>query len=142
MTTLQFDKSLAKKKIRELDLDYIARRLVRVDGCTEAEAQGSVATYKNLLELLVEYPDRRLAPPTDGDRALHAHIIYTRRYAKDMNDIFGRFVHHDPDDAVDPERDEARAFTSGAFFSHFGVNVESFALCWVNVGDQDEKLAA
>ena len=94
------------------------------------------------MELLVEYPDRRLAPPADGDRALHAHIIYTRRYAKDMNDIFGRFVHHDPDDAVDPERDEARAFTSEAFFSHFKEEVKSFAMCWVNVDDQAEKLAA
>ena len=135
MDIIQLDTELAKRKIQELDLSFIERRLVEIEGCNSAYAREAVDSYRQLLTLQVGYPDRRLAPPVAADRALHAHILHTRRYANDMQAIFGRFLHHDPEESSE----EARAFTRQAFRDEFGVNIDAFAICLVEV---EKKLAA
>jgi len=135
MDIIQLDTEVAKRKIRELDLSFVERRLVNMEGCTAAYALEAVDQYRQLLTLQVEHPDRMLAPPVAADRALHAHILHTQRYADDTQAIFGRFLHHDPERT----NEEARTFTRQAFQDLFGVTVETFALCVVAI---EMKLAA
>jgi hypothetical protein len=133
--SIQLNTEIAKRKIQELDLSFVERRLVNIEGCSAEQAGKAIASYKNLLTLQVEYPNKRLAPPVEADRALHAHILHTKRYADDMQAIFGNFLHHDPEES----REEIRDFTRQAFLEHFGVSVEAFALCWIGI---EQKRAA
>jgi hypothetical protein len=135
METIQFDAERAKRKIQDLDLSFVERRLVNIEGCGAEQAREAVESYRRLLTLQVEYPDQVLAPPVAADRALHAHILHTQRYADDMQAIFGRFLHHDPE----VSSEEARAFTRQAFARHFGLDVGAFAICAIAI---EQKRAA
>lgn len=141
MTVVQFCIEQAKLNIHNLDISKIERRLVRVDGYSEGKAREAIAMYKQFLMLKAEYPDRHLVPPVAVDHALHAHILHTRQYARDMQAIFGGFLHHDPEEATGAAYEEARAFTRQAFLDHFGIGVDAFEMCWLNLEDK-EKLAA
>ena len=98
MTLVHLDTEVSKRKIHDLDLSFVERRLIRVDGYTAEQARAATDLYRCVLVLQVEYPERAIVPPVAADHALHAHILHTRRYAADMQAIFGRVLHHDPDD--------------------------------------------
>ena len=135
MEPIQLDAERAKRKIQELDLSFVERRLVNIEGCSVEQAREAVDGYRRLLTLQVEYTNDRLAPPVAADRALHAHILHTQRYADDMQAIFGRFMHHDPENS----NEATREFTRQAFLKHFGLQIEAFAICWVSI---EQKRAA
>ena len=137
MDMVQLDVERAKRKIQDMDLSFVERRLVNVEGCSPEAAREAVASYRRLLSLQVDYPQHRLAPPMDADRALHAHILHTQRYADDMNAIFGRFLHHDPAES----NEETRELTRNLFETHYGISVNTFAMCIINIENR-EKLAA
>ncbi len=125
----------AKQKIQDMDLSAVERRLVNVEGCSPEDAREATDCYRRLLTLQAMYPDHALVPPAPADRALHAHILQTRRYAEDMQSIFGRFLHHEPD-ATSEER---REFTRQVFLEHFGLGIEAFAICTIAI---EQKRAA
>lgn len=58
--------------------------------------------YKRFLYLLAAYPKAKVVPWGDIkgwcplDEMWHEHILDTRKYAKDCESLFGRFIHHDP----------------------------------------------
>ena len=135
MDAIQLDLERAKRKIDELDLSFVESRLVNIDGLSAEEAREAIACYRCLLMLHLMYPNRAMAPPLAADRALHAHILHTRRYAQDMQAIFGHFLHHDPGNT----NEEAREFSRQAFLEHFGLRIETFAICFVSI---EEKQAA
>ncbi len=54
------------------------------------------AQYRCYLFLLYKYPKRNLPASEDIDEIWHAHILDTRKYARDCKRIFGRFMHHFP----------------------------------------------
>ncbi len=137
MDMVQLDVERAKRKIQDMDLSFVERRLVNVEGCSPEAAREAVASYRRLLSLQVDYPQHRLAPPMTADRALHAHILHTQRYANDMQAIFGRFLHHDPEES----NEEARELTQGLFVKHYGISIDSFAICAISIENR-EKLAA
>ncbi len=43
-----------------------------------------------------------LQPTSDIDQVWHAHILFTRQYADDMDSYLGRFLHHNPFDEHNP----------------------------------------
>ena len=129
MTIITLDIERAKRVINELNLSFVETRLMRFEGCSAEQAREATTAYRQLLVLQVTYPDRQLAPPAAADRALHAHILHTKRYADDMQAIFGHFLHHDPEES----NEEARDFTRQAFAKHFDVAVETFAICMVSI---------
>jgi hypothetical protein len=129
VTYAQFDLEIAKKLIYKLDLLFIERYLVDNDGYSEEYARKAIISYRHLLELKLEYPDNALALSTLADKALHAHILHTRRYAEDMQAIFGGVLHHDPGVVTQ----EAREFYQQVFFKHFGGDAENLAMCTVSL---------
>jgi hypothetical protein len=141
MTVVQLDAEVAKRKIQELELDFVERRLIRFEEYTAEQAREATALYRCLLTLQVEHPDRLIVPPVAADHALHAHILHTRRYARDMQAIFGRFLHHDPEDAAGADYEAARDFTRRAFLDRFGLNLTAFEMCTINGKTEDRRAA-
>ena len=44
------------------------------------------------------YPDEVLVPTKDMDEFWHMHILHTKFYMKDCQNLFGRYLHHTPSD--------------------------------------------
>lgn len=83
-------------QIQNLDLEYLAQRLITKEQWLESNAQEAVRRYKNFLTLILKYPDLRSVPTEDIDEVWHAHILHTRNYIADCEAIFGRYIHHSP----------------------------------------------
>lgn len=52
--------------------------------------------YKRFLTIKAKYPEQVLVPNKAIDEMWHAHILDTRRYARDCQAVFGYFLHHSP----------------------------------------------
>ncbi len=141
MMLVHLDAEVSKRKIQDLDLSFVERRLVRVDGYTAEQAREATELYRCVLTLQVEYPERAIVPPVAADHALHAHILHTRRYAEDMQAIFGRFLHHDPEEEAGADYEATREFTRQAFLDRFGRSITAFELCYVDVGNGEKRAA-
>jgi hypothetical protein len=82
--------------LKNLNLNYLAKRLVKKQGWTQEDADASVKRYKNFLLLKVRYPEINSVPTEDIDEVWHAHILHTREYTADCEAIFGKYLHHAP----------------------------------------------
>lgn len=88
--------------IAQLDLGYLATRLVDQEGWSPEHVEEAVRRYKNFLVLLGKHPHELLAPAPDIDEIWHAHILHTEEYTRDCEAIFGAYVHHRPARLWDP----------------------------------------
>lgn len=52
--------------------------------------------YRSYLWLCKRYPVEQIIPNMDIDWMWHLHILDTKKYARDCETIFGRFLHHCP----------------------------------------------
>jgi hypothetical protein len=86
--------------IEALDLEPIKFKAMLDDdggyGWSAEHAEHMAQQYKRYLVLLAKYPEATLAPEQDIDRFWHLHILDTRKYAADCEEIFGEFLHHFP----------------------------------------------
>src|SRR5687768_7823975 len=85
--------------INGLDLESIKFRLTHPQagkGWSMEMANRIEREYKRFLTLLVRYPDKPIAPTHEVDEMWHQHILDTRKYATDCENVFGRFLHHYP----------------------------------------------
>ena len=106
--------------IDDLDFGPVFDKLVRTDVPTPyslpwdpAAAVHAIHRYRNFLFLWRKYKyeseetvDIRMPPPPDVDEVWHAHILDTRRYARDCVKLFGTFHHHYPYFGIDGDRKE------------------------------------
>ena len=104
--------------IHALDLESVKLKLMDAElgeGWTRAYADNIEAAYKIWLTMLVKYPDdaEDIRVSKDVDEFWHAHILHTRKYAEDCQNVFGSFLHHNPHigqrTAADEERQAALA---------------------------------
>ncbi len=86
------------ERIKSKNFDYLVNRLVHKEHWSLEDAQEGVRQYRNFLILIYKYPQRRLAPTRLIDEVWHAHILYTREYTQDCEEIFGSYRHHTPVD--------------------------------------------
>lgn len=117
----------AVRRVSVIDFTMQCRKLVEehgwsVETCAEVEV-----LYRNFLALNIRYPERKLCPNGPVDEFWHAHILDTRKYAADCQQLFGEMLHHypyfgmrGPDDKADLDR--AFADTVDLFIRHFGVD--------------------
>jgi hypothetical protein len=109
--------------IKNLDLEYLEKRLTDRHAWSSKEAKEAVRRYKNFLLLLLKYPDQILAPASDIDEAWHNHILFTREYIRDCQAIFGDYLHHAPSQNADPEEkhamEKAQSRTSDLYIREF-----------------------
>lgn len=85
--------------ISNLDLDAIKVKLMQKTGgkgWTAAHADAVEKEYRRFLHLMRKFPNEVAAPLVDVDTFWHGHILDTRKYAVDCEQVFGYFLHHFP----------------------------------------------
>ncbi len=50
--------------------------------------------YKRFLYLVKAYPDEVIIPFREVDEFWHVHILHTKKYFQDCDNIFGQYIHH------------------------------------------------
>lgn len=111
------------KYIKSLDLQYLFLRLVNKLKWDPSEAEEIIRKYKNFLILRCLYPKKTLVPTRDIDVVWHEHILHTKTYMKDCQEIFGKYLHHTPSSGSEKEiklLEEAYINTSRLYRKHFG----------------------
>lgn len=83
-------------KIDALDLAPIKFKLNKEEGWTLEYASEVERWYKRFLLLNAKYQDQPIVATKAVDTFWHQHILDTRKYAVDCQDIYGGFLHHFP----------------------------------------------
>lgn len=92
----------AKHFLNEIDFTYIIDILTGQEKTynsldwAESRAKKAVRAYKNWLYLKRKYYSELLPPSKEVDHVWHLHMLFTERYHKDSNRIFGEYLHHFP----------------------------------------------
>jgi hypothetical protein len=87
------------QKINLLDLERIKIKLMdKINGkeWSQERAEDAERWYKCFMLLWAKYPNAKIVPTADIDEFWHCHILDTRQYARDCENLFGRFIHHQP----------------------------------------------
>ena len=88
---------LKKQEIHSLDLSLITKKLIEKHGWSVDEACECEKLYKNFLFLSLKYWGKNVLIPTDEiDIYWHEHILDTKKYMKDCDNIFNEYFHHCP----------------------------------------------
>lgn len=137
-------KSGVIEKIDYMDLSMVKMKLClpveqEGKGWSEEKANRAEMLYKQFLKLIALCPEASIVPNKTIDELWHAHILDTRKYIKDCQDIFGEYLHHFPyfglrgdDDAQDLK--ESFAQTCQLFTEHFQEDLEKSVMdCLGNV---------
>ncbi|MGB8423143.1 glycine-rich domain-containing protein [Paraburkholderia sp.] len=117
----------AVEKVSRIDFTMQCRKLIEESGWTAETCEEVEDIYRKFLALNIRYPEQKLCPNGPVDEFWHAHILDTRKYAADCEDLFGEMLHHypyfgmrGPDDRAD--LDKAFADTVDLFIRHFGLD--------------------
>ena len=68
--------------------------------------------YRKFLVLSLINPNKTIVPSTIIDDFWHLHILDTRKYQKDCEDSFGKFLHHFPYFGMRGDNDEKNLINS------------------------------
>jgi len=126
--------------IEALDLEPIKfKAMLSIDddgyGWSAEQAQRAATNYKRYLTLRTKHPTATLVPDREADHFWHMHILDTRKYAADCDNIFGGFMHHFPYFGLRGEDDarnlgDAFATTQRLLAEEFGeVATRAAAFC-------------
>lgn len=115
------------ERVARLDFSMLKRKLGDEKGWS-AEYQNEVEDlYRRFLALNIVYRDRKICPTGPVDEFWHAHILDTRAYARDCQELFGEYLHHFPYFGMRGPADRAdltAAFDQSRelFIRHFGID--------------------
>jgi hypothetical protein len=85
--------------IAALDLNPIKVKLMHKEsgeGWSLERTNVIETEYRRFLYLMNAFPNAQVAPTVDVDTFWHYHILDTMKYARDCEQVFGYFLHHDP----------------------------------------------
>jgi hypothetical protein len=83
------------KQLQALDLTQIENRLLHKHGwCTERIVE-AIAGYRQFLYFTQMFSEP-ISPTADIDSVWHEHLLHTRKYMADCQELFGDFLHHTP----------------------------------------------
>jgi hypothetical protein len=125
----------AAEAVARLDLAPIRYKLMfREDGerWSRSKTERVERLYRCFLQLVAKNPDRAVVPTKEVDEFWHAHILDTRKYADDCDEMFGYFLHHFPyfgmrDDADRTALNEAFEETVKLYRAEFGEDAPEYA---------------
>ena len=115
------------ERVAHLDFSMLKRKLGEEKGWA-AEYQNEVEDlYRRFLALNIVYRDRKICPTGPIDDFWHAHILDTRAYEKDCQELFGEYLHHFPYFGMRGPADRADLATAfdesrALFIRHFGID--------------------
>lgn len=84
------------EKIQSLDFERIKKKIIEKHGWTPERADEIEALYKGFFLECALRPDQEHTPTPDIDVMWHAHILDTRKYLRDCEEVLGFFLHHVP----------------------------------------------
>ena len=85
------------KYIKNIDFSMIIEKMVKQDGWRKKNALETAQFYRNFLYLNKKYSQHGVLPPSiDIDEFWHNHILDTKQYLHDCQQIFGYYLHHYP----------------------------------------------
>lgn len=114
-------------RVQRLDFSILKRKLGQEKGWSPEYQNDVEDLYRRFLALNIVYRNRKICPTGPIDEFWHAHILDTRAYARDCDELFGEYLHHfpyfgmrGPDDRADLEAafDQSRTL----FVRHFGID--------------------
>lgn len=120
----------ARRYIDKLDLSYIVDAMCSpsyaLPQWTAADAAHCLKLYKNFIFLQKKHRDFHLVPTREIDEFWHNHILYTKNYFEDCQQIFGHYLHHEP---ASPQEDKQRLIddylkTKQLYWEEFGESLE------------------
>jgi hypothetical protein len=87
--------------IHALDLESVKLRMMDAElgeGWTREYADSIGVAYKTYLTMLVKHPAdaEDILLSEDVDEFWHTHILQTRKYMQDCQNVFGNYLHHEP----------------------------------------------
>lgn len=82
--------------IDQLNLDPIKAKLMHDKKWSTEQLNLAEKWYKRFLFINLTYPEIIIVPTSAIDIFWHYHILDTRKYADDCQNIFGTFFHHFP----------------------------------------------
>ena len=97
-------------KIQNLDLRRIIWKMSDPEegkGYTPERLARAELDYRRFLDLHIKYPQVELVPTKMIDEVWHQHILDTRAYSNDCEQIFGDFLHHYPYFGMHGDEDQA-----------------------------------
>ena len=115
------------ERVAHLDFSMLKQKLGEEKGWA-AEYQNEVEDlYRRFLALNIVYRDRKICPTGPIDDFWHAHILDTRVYEKDCQELFGEYLHHFPYFGMRGPADRADLVTAfdesrALFIRHFGID--------------------
>lgn len=112
--------------LKGIDLSSTHDLLITEGGMDSRSALEAIDLYRKFLELKIKYKGAPLVPSKLIDAAWHFHILDTRKYVGDCQNLFGEYMHHDP--FPDPGlKATAWQKTKELFLAEFGVDINKTA---------------
>lgn len=117
----------AVDRVSKIDFTMQSRKLIAESGWTAESCAEAEDLYRKYLAMNIRYPNRKLCPNGPVDEFWHAHILDTRKYLADCEDLFGEMLHHYPYFGMRGPEDKANldhafADTVDLYIRHFGVD--------------------
>jgi hypothetical protein len=125
--------------IRALDLESVKLRVMDSElgeGWSREYTDSIEAAYKNYLTMLVKYPEdaEDILLSEDVDEFWHTHILQTKKYADDCQQVFGTFLHHNPQvgerTSADVERRAALSAKTHRLYRHEFGDAQTAEAAW------------
>ena len=84
--------------VNSLDFKRLKNKYTESSEAAMSAAEWDIAEmeYRRFLTLKLLYPSIALVPSKQVDTVWHAHILDTRAYREDCQQVFGRFIDHYP----------------------------------------------
>lgn len=127
-----YDVAAAVERVDRIDLSKISKKLQHdnPDFWTDDLLAKAEVAYRHFLALNLLYPGQQLAVNHVLDEFWHNHILDTRKYAEDCEQLFGSLLHHYPYFGLPGEPDEganlpAFAVTEEIWEEAFGTSLRA-----------------
>lgn len=141
----------AESVAANLDLEPIMVKLchpTRGSNWEPERANAAIELYRHWLFLHQTFPNEEFSPSQEIDFVWHAHLLDTRKYTDDCQELFGRMLHHNPYAGMLSEEDERKQLENfehtkrrmaGLFPSHYS-ELSGKPLCMSGYCDGDAPL--
>ena len=115
------------ERVASLDFSMLKRKLGEEKGWSPEYQSEVEDLYRRFLALNIVYRDQKICPTGPIDDFWHAHILDTRAYESDCQDLFGEYLHHFPYFGMRGPGDRANLETAfdqsrALFIRHFGID--------------------
>lgn len=101
--------------IASINLEMVKMKMQDKDegqGWTSEQCDSAEVEYKRYLQLNLQFPKSSIVPNKIMDTMWHYHILDTRAYCKDSQEVFGGYFHHYPYFGMRGEQDKVNLLNS------------------------------